>query len=166
MTDDSPVSQITWNDAAAYCAWLSDQEQKTYRLPSEAEWEYACRAGTTTQYSFGDDYLELPQYGWHNKNSAGKTHAVGTLLANPFGLFDMHGNVTEWCGDWYEEKWYESSPPNDPIGPPDGNHRVQRGGVWLYGASNSRSAYRSSNSPTVRYNSIGFRCLAEWPAQE
>ena len=113
INDDTAVTQITWNDAAAYCAWLSEQEQRRpwyrsdgkggwliaahaagYRLPTEAEWEYACRAGTTTQYSFGDDNTQLEQYGWCNKNTSGKPQPVGLKLPNPFGLFDMHGNAT------------------------------------------------------------------------
>ncbi len=112
ITDDTAVTQITWNDAVAYCAWLSEQEQRRpwyrpdgkggwliaahadgYRLPTEAEWEYACRAGTTTQYSFGDDKAQLEQYGWFNKNAGGKAQPVALKLPNPFGLFDMHGNA-------------------------------------------------------------------------
>jgi formylglycine-generating enzyme required for sulfatase activity len=158
LTDDSPAANITWNDAVAFCQWLSSQEKRTYRLPTEAEWEYACRAGTTTQYSFGDDYKQLPKYGRHNMNAL-KLHPVGTLLPNPFGLFDMHGNLYEWCGDYYYESWYAASTSNDPIGPSAGSNRVIRGGSWLYFASNCRSAYRHHDTPSAYRNSFGFRCV-------
>ncbi|MDX1948329.1 MAG: SUMF1/EgtB/PvdO family nonheme iron enzyme [Pirellulaceae bacterium] len=159
-SDDLPAAYITWNDATAYCQWLSTQEKTTYRLPTEAEWEYACRAGTTTQYSFGDDVALLNQYGWSKENADGKSHPVGTLLPNPFGLFDMHGNSYEWCGDYYDEKWYGASPPNDPNGPSVGSTRVTRGGSWLHHASYCRSAYRNYLSPSSRSNNSGFRCVS------
>ncbi len=159
VADDSPAAAITWDDAVAYCKWLSDQEKTTYRLPTEAEWEYACRAGTTTQYSFGDDYNELPKYGWDNKNAGGKSHPVGTLLPNGFGLFDMHGNLYERCGDYYDEKWHSVSALNDPNGPIAGSTRVIRGGNWSYNASLCRSAARYFNAPSLRYNHSGFRCV-------
>ncbi len=161
VTDDSPASVISWNDATAYCKWLSDQEKRTYRLPTEAEWEYACRAGTTTQYSFGENHNELPRYGWFDKNAFGKSHQVGILLSNPFGLFDMHGNLEEWCGDWYDEKWYEQTLPNDPIGSSVGTGRVIRGGYWLYFATYCRSAYRINYIPSYRAYHLGFRCVSE-----
>ena len=159
VTDDSPATVITWNDAVAYCQWLSSQEKRTYRLPTEAEWEYACRAGTTTQYSFGDDKNELPRYGWYDKNSRGRSHAVGTLLPNNFGLFDMHGNLYDWCSDWYDEKWYEKSSSIDPIGPPVGSQRVHRGGHLFSDASACRSAFRSAYSPSHRHHIYGFRVV-------
>jgi formylglycine-generating enzyme required for sulfatase activity/serine/threonine protein kinase len=162
VTDDSPVAQITWNDAAAYCRWLSSQEKRTYRLPTEAEWEYACRAGTTTQFSFGDDSNESSQYGWFRENARATANPVGTKLPNGFGLFDMHGNLYEWCGDFYEEKWYEQSPTsNDPTGPSAGSWRVIRGGHWSNVAAYSRSAYRFRDPPTNRTYYIGFRCVQE-----
>ncbi len=179
VTDDSPVAQVTWNDACAYCAWLSEKEQRTpcyrtdgkggwliaaqasgYRLPTEAEWEYACRAGTTTQYSFGDDYGELEQFGWYSKNAGGKAQPVGMKLPNPFGLFDMHGNLQEWCQDFFDEMWYEKPQPNDPKGPSSGSNRVLRGGSWYRLASLCRSAYRNTYSPpSTRLHSAGFRCV-------
>ena len=182
VTDDSPVSQVTWNDACAYCNWLSEQEQRApsyrpdgtgswfvtakgngYRLPTEAEWEYACRAGTTTQYSFGDDYQELLEYGWYNVNAGGSARAVGLKAANAFGLHDMHGNLQEWCGDFYDEKWYERPSLNDPTGPASGSNRVIRGGNWFIFASHCRSAYRSNYfSPSTRSNYYGFRCVSVW----
>ena len=161
VTDDSPTTEITWNDATAYCQWLSTQEKATYRLPTEAEWEYACRAGTTTQYSFGDDVALLYQYGWYKQNAADHSHPVGRKLWNGFGLFDMHGNLHEWCGDYFDEKWYSASPLNDPSGPVTGSNRVIRGGHWNYLASTCRSAYRHSNIPSNRHNKHGFRVVRE-----
>ncbi len=164
VTDELPAAFITWNDAVAYCKWLSEQERANYRLPTEAEWEYACRAKTTTQYSFGDDYNEwsLPKYGWHNKNAFGQSHPVGTLLPNPFGLFDMHGNLYEWCGDYFDEKWYSTSPPNDPIGPAVGSSCVICGGNWQFHASYCRSADRNASTPSHRGTYHGFRCVREF----
>jgi formylglycine-generating enzyme required for sulfatase activity len=167
VTDACPAAVITWHDAVAYCQWLSSQEKRTYRLPTEAEWEYACRAGTTTQYSFGDDHNELSKYGWYNKKPEpdwvnGKSHPVAGLLPNPFGLFDMHGNLWEWCGDSFDEKWYEKSPPGDPVGPAADLDRVLRGGACLDIASRSRSAYRHDRSPYSAANTHGFRCVMEW----
>ena len=160
VTDDSPAT-ITWNDAAAYCKWLGEHEKKTYRLPTEAEWEYCCRAGTTTSYSFGDDYNELPKYGWHDKNAGDKSHPVGTLLPNPFGLFDMHGNLYEWCGDYYDETGHSTPSLSAPNVPGVVARRVIRGGSWFNIAFNCRSAYRNNNNPSFRNNYSGFRCVTE-----
>ncbi len=160
-SDGLPAAFITWNDAVAYCKWLSEQEKKTYRLPTEAEWEYSCRAGTTTQFSFGDDQDELPKYGWHNKNAGGKSHPVGTLLPNPFGLFDMHGNLYEWCRDYFDEKWYGETSTNDPRGPSAGYARMIRGGSWANDVSNCRNAYRNQVTQVHRAAHNGFRCVAE-----
>ena len=162
VTDDSPAAMITWNDAVAYCKWLSDQEKTTYRLPTEAEWEYACRAGTTTQYSFGDDVALLEQFGWYKENSGGKSQPVATKPANPFALHDMHGNLWEWCADYWDEKGYEKSSPNDPIGPIAGSARVIRGGAWYGSASHCRSAARHHSTPSYRYGNNGFRCVRAW----
>jgi serine/threonine protein kinase/formylglycine-generating enzyme required for sulfatase activity len=159
VTDDLPAAFITWNDAVNYCKWLSDQEKATYRLPTEAEWEYACRAGTTTQYSFGDDVVLLDQYGWYQKNAGGASHSVGTKLPNGFGLFDMHGNLYEWCQDYFDEKWYVASTPNDPHGPFAGSYRVLRGGHWSPSASNCRSASRNNSTPPLHSYAYGFRCV-------
>jgi formylglycine-generating enzyme required for sulfatase activity/serine/threonine protein kinase len=156
VTDELPVAFITWNDAVAYCKWLSDQEKTTYRLPTEAEWEYACRAGTTTQYSFGDDYKALESYAWYN-NVVGQSKPVAAKLPNAFGLYDMHGNLNEWCGDYYDEKWYEKSPSNNPTGPASGNSRTFRGGSWFGLAPLCRSASRFAFHPSTHGFSIGFR---------
>ena len=159
VTDDSPAAVISWNDAMAYCKWLSQQEQAVYRLPTEAEWEYACRAGTTTQYSFGDDTAMLDQYGWYDKNADGRPHPVGTKLPNAFGLHDMHGNLYEWCGDFSEDKWYEKSPLTDPSGPIAGSARIFRGGAWHLYPSVCRSAYRNEHPASTCHNRYGFRLV-------
>jgi len=148
LTDKAPIIGVSWHDAVAYCAWLSEKTDDDYRLPKEAEWEYACRAGTTTKWSFGDDEKELDKYAWYDDNSKGTTHVVGDKKENPWGLYDMHGNVWEWCEDWYDkdEKW-----------------KVFRGGSWNVSALNTRSAYRSGRTPTGRYSSVGFRLLRTLP---
>jgi len=161
VTDDFPAAVMTWNDALAYCAWLSEQEKKIYRLPTEAEWEFACRAGTTTQFSFGNDYQEMSKYGWHWANAGGKSHPVATLLPNPFGLFDIHGNLLEWCSDYADDNWYAITSPNDPIGPTTGLRRILRGGYWNNNATLGRSAFRASRSPTDRFFYVGFRVVRE-----
>ncbi len=160
VTDESPASTLSLFDIAAYCRWLSSREKATYRLPTEAEWEYACRAGTTTQYSFGDDESEFGKFGWYRKNSYSKPNMVGTKLPNAFGLFDMHGNLKEWCEDWYDESWYEKSPLNDPTGSSESSYRnVIRGGSWTH-ATFCRSAYRShSTTPGFGYSDLGFRVV-------
>ncbi len=158
VTDDLPAAFITWNDAVAYCKWIGEQESTSYRLPTEAEWEYACRAGTTTQYSFGDDVALADQYGWYTKNASGKSHPVGTKLPNGFGLFDMHGNLYEWCGDYFDEKWYSTSTPNNPDGPPVGSDRVFRGGSCSSFPTSCRSAHRRTSLPSYR-NYVGIRCV-------
>ena len=178
VTDDSPVTQVTWNDALQFCNWLSEQEKLKpcyrqdakdgwillpsgagYRLPTEAEWEYACRAGTTTQFSFGDDPAMLDIYGWFNKNSGGSARAVGLKVANAFDLLDMHGNAYEWCHDWYAADDYSKSPPADPFGPSSSSYRVTRGGNWLGNPVNCRSAARSSHGPLLPHANFGFRVL-------
>jgi formylglycine-generating enzyme required for sulfatase activity len=163
VTDNSPVTQVTWNDAVAFCDWLGRQEQARYRLPTEAEWEYAARAGTTTEYSFGDDLNRLGEYGWYGKNSNGRSGAVGTKLCNPFGLYDMHGNTREWCADWYGKTWYKHSPTEDPLGPEQGAGRVLRGGKWFNKEPFLRSAYRFDMWPSYRSRYFGFRVACELP---
>jgi formylglycine-generating enzyme required for sulfatase activity len=124
-----PVETVAWDDAVAFCQTLSKKEGVTYRLPTEAEWEYACRAGTTTRYGFGDDPKNMSDYAWCKQNSDGNTHPVGQKKPNAWGLYDMHGNVYEWCAD----RWgvYADSPvTNDPVGPGSGDSRVLRGCFW------------------------------------
>jgi formylglycine-generating enzyme required for sulfatase activity len=127
-----------------------------YRLPTEAEWEYACRAGTTTAYNTGDTISDST--GWYSSNSGSKTHEVGKKPANAWGLYDMHGNVDEWCWDWYGSSYYSSSPSSDPQGPSSGSSRVRRGGSWSSVGGLPRSADRGSCVPWLRYGD-GFRLV-------
>ena len=157
---DRPVETVSWEEAVAFCRKLSElpEERKAgrvYRLPTEAEWEYACRAGTDTKYSFGDAEGQLDAYGWYDKNSGGKTHPVGQKQPNAWGLHDMHGNVWEWCSDWYGE--YPRGGVTDPQGWSGGSNRVNRGGSWNNTARNCRSANRNRNNPSNRNNNLGFR---------
>jgi formylglycine-generating enzyme required for sulfatase activity len=156
---DSPVKQVTWEDAVEFCRKLSamPEEQKAgrvYRLPTEAEWEYACRAGTTTKYSFGDDDSQLGEYGWFDENSGGQVHPVGQKKPNSWGLYDMHGNVWERCSDWY--KVYSDGAVTNPQGPSSGLSRVNRGGGWPSTARYCRSAVRYWDYPSNRHY-LGFR---------
>jgi len=167
------VETVSWDDATNYCATLTQQERAAeriptnavYRLPTEAEWEYACRGWTSTRFSYGDDesYTNLTNYAWYPGNSGGMTHPVGQKLPNPWGLYDMHGNVWEWCQDW----WSDNLPGGiavDPQGPQTGSIRVVRGGGWYVfdlggDAWNCRSASRGYYSPGVRNFFIGFRVV-------
>jgi formylglycine-generating enzyme required for sulfatase activity len=161
---DRPVEKVSWEDAAEFCRKLSalPEERKAgrvYRLPTEAEWEYACRAGTETTYSFGDDESQLDEYAWYVRNSGNQTHPVGTKKPNGWGLYDMHGNVWEWCSDWYGK--YPQGEVTDPQGQgPSGASvrvRVYRGGDWHITARYCRSAYRCGNDPSNRFDGLGFR---------
>ncbi len=160
--DDYPANNVTWNDAVDYCRRLSDLDGRTYRLPTEAEWEYACRGGTTTAYSFGNDESKLSDYAWYRANAleTGEkyAHRVAQKRSNAFGLFDMHGNMREWCWDWYDEVYYGSSPKTDPQGPDSGRKRVLRGGSYLDYAGEARSAFRHPPSSDF-HDYIGFRVV-------
>ena len=157
---DHPATYVSHGDAVEFCRKLSEQEGEEYRLPTEAEWEYACRAGTTTAHSFGDDVSKLEQYAWFDKNTwdIGEkyAHRVGQKLPNPWGLYDMHGNVYEWCQDWYAPYGSEKT-LTDPMGPAQGESRVLRGGSFNNPSSVVRSAYRFYNGPDYPNNYIGFR---------
>lgn len=163
-----PVEQVSWKEAVAYCARLTERERLAghlprsyaYRLPTEAEFEYAARAGTSTRFSFGDDpdYSKVNDYAWHFGNSGGKTQPVGRKLPNAFGLHDIYGNVFEWCLDWYADR-YAAGPVRDPLGPTNGFTRVLRGGSWDYPAQYCRSAYRNNVTPGRRSRSFGFRVV-------
>jgi formylglycine-generating enzyme required for sulfatase activity len=157
VTAESPVSQVTWNDATAFCDWLSRAEKVTYRLPTEAEWEFACRAGTTTLFWCGDDPVQLAQA--ERCGGGGNPQSVGMMRPNPFGLFDMHGNVNEWCQDVFDMKWYEKSPAEDPLGTASGTWRVVRGGFATVNAAYCRSAYRNQTPPATRHSNTGFRVV-------
>jgi hypothetical protein len=160
---DAPVDMVNWEDAVSYCQRLSalPVEKRTggaYRLATEAEWEYAARAGTTTAWCFGDDETGLPDYAWCDINAAGKTHPVAQKRPNAFGLFDVHGNVWEWCADW--EAPYDETPVVDPGGPSSGTLRMQRGGYYGDPSRHmSRSAFRIPWTPDKTEPSVGFRVI-------
>jgi formylglycine-generating enzyme required for sulfatase activity len=156
----APVEGVSWNDAAEFCRKLSNLPEERaagrgYRLPTEAEWEYSCRAGTTTRYYFGDDKDRLEEYAW--PGGSGSKHPVGQKKPNAWGLYDMHGNVWEWSADWHGKGYYARSPQDDPSGPASGTQRVFRGGSWGSGPDAARSAFRHSSAPNGRDPYIGFR---------
>jgi formylglycine-generating enzyme required for sulfatase activity len=172
QSDDHPVVNVTWNDAVKFAAWLSKKDGREYRLPTEAEWEYACRGGSTSRYHFGDDEEELSKFGNVADASAKAkfsllkdtiksddgyvfTAPVGNYKANKFGLYDMHGNAWEWCSDWYDD--YPSGRVTDPKGPATGSYRVLRGGSWNDLAWYCRSAFRYGYVPSSRGSNLGFR---------
>ncbi len=151
-----PVINVNWNDAKAYCQWLSDQTGKEYRLPSEAEWEYACRAGSTGKYCFGDDKNQLKNYAWYDNNSGSKTHPVGEKKPNKFGLYDMHGNVREWCEDkWHSD--YKGAPTDGSAWHSSSDAHLLRGGSWDNDDDNLRCANRGRYDTTGRNYVWGFR---------
>ena len=153
-----PVEKVSWNDVQDFIKKLNAKEGgNAYRLPTEAEWEYAARAGTTTVYSFGDDPGLLKEYGWYDDNSGRKTHPIGRLKANPWGLYDMHGNVLEWVADWYVS--YLPDHQTDPKSSPNGSSRVVRGGSFGDSPELLRSTRRAGVGPVGRYWIIGFRCV-------
>jgi formylglycine-generating enzyme required for sulfatase activity len=186
----NPVEQIRWTQAAAYCNARSREEglrpaydlatlecdftADGYRLPTEAEWEYACRAGTKTAYPFGNDPARLGLHAWFKENALRSPQPVAQKLPNPWGLYDMHGNVWEWCNDFYQEDSYRRSPEKDPRGPEKGETRVLRGGSWNSRASQCRSSYRDQEYPDFkdvcfaadRHGFIGFRCVRSCRASE
>jgi formylglycine-generating enzyme required for sulfatase activity len=156
-TDAHPVVNVSWNDAVAFCKWLSREVGGTYRLPTEAEWEFACRAGNPGRFSFGDDESKLSDYAWYGGLGGLGTKPVGQKAANAFGLFDIHGNVWEWCGDGFT--LYDAAAVIDPVGMNRFQLRVARGGAFSTQPSAVRSARRSDGTPTTRYIVNGFRVL-------
>ena len=177
--DDHPVVNISWNDATALAQWLTKTEGRVYRLPTEAEWEYACRAGTRTRYHNGDDPAAMPDVGngfdadasplwpkWqafasprHDGNTF--TAPVASYAPNAFGLYDMHGNAWEWVADWYGEDYYAKSPTDDPQGPDTGNVRARRGGSWHTWALYTRASYRNWNPQETRFPLGGVRLVRD-----
>ena len=177
---NNPVEQVRWSDAVRFCnarseaeglqpcydltTWKCDFNANGYRLPTEAEWEYACRAGTKTSYFFGNDASKLKDYAWYDKNSGGKPHPVGEKNPNPWGLYDMSGNVWAWCNDFYKVDYYTESPKEDPRGPETGETKIVRGGAWKFSAESCRSGYRYNEDPGYAdvcfgYDIYGFRCV-------
>jgi len=180
QTDKHPVLNVSWNDALKFCEWLSKREGIKYQLPTEAQWEFACRAGTTGRVVTGavpadlegsanvgdQSYHRIPGFDqyfafFRFDDGAGFTSPVGSYRKNAFGLYDMHGNVWEWCSDWYGEKYYANSPLENPGGPASGAFRVYRGGGWLNDAVGCRSARRGGPSPSKRCNRLGFRVVRD-----
>lgn len=157
----NPVESVSWEEAVSFCRQLSQlpEEQAAghaYRLPTEAEWEYACRAGTTTAYSFGDAGVGLGEYAWYNGNSGGTTHPVGEKPPNSFGLYDMHGNVWEWCSDRYGGYPDNTVAPGRQM-PSNSSDFVLRGGSWYFARAHARSARRGATEPGTRYEDLGIR---------
>lgn len=176
----NPVEQVRWFQAAQYCnarsakeglkpcydpkTWACEVAASGYRLPSEAEWEYACRAGTATTWGFGDDARQLAQHAWVKENAGGTSHAVGGKPANAWGLHDLHGNVLEWCQDFYAPAYYAASPAQDPPGPASGQQRVLRGGGWRAKPASCTAGWRGKDDPAnadicAGYPDYGFRCV-------
>lgn len=158
-SSNHPVEDVSWEDAVEFCRKLSNLSDelkvgRMYRLPTEAEWEYACRAGTKTSYFYGDDPVSLGDYAWCGANSDNRTHPVGEKISNTWGLYDMHGNVYEWCSDWFGD--YLKEAVTDPIGPKEGTFRVLRGGHF-YGTDLCRAACRDGSRPSRPDHFNGFR---------
>jgi formylglycine-generating enzyme required for sulfatase activity len=163
--DDYPMYFVNWEEATEFCTQLTVMESAAgripagleYRLPTEAEWEYACRAGSTTRFANGDTDTDLDKRGWYGSNSSSITHPVGTKLPNAWGLHDLHGNIWEWCVDWYGE--YGANEAMDPFGPATGSNRVYRGGSWNNPSRLCRSASRVWYAPGIRFSALGFRVV-------
>ncbi len=182
--NSKPVDTITWADAALYCNLRSRAEElqscydeetaecdftaNGYRLPTEAEWEYACRSRTDTEFFFGSDMRKLGSYAWYAENSNDRTHPAGQKKPNAFGLYDMYGNVAEWCNDVYSGDYYKLSPSGNPRGPEEGDKQVLRGGAWDSSIDHCRSAWRKGEEfgfvdACIAQNTIGFRCVRNAP---
>jgi formylglycine-generating enzyme required for sulfatase activity/tRNA A-37 threonylcarbamoyl transferase component Bud32 len=159
QSDEHPVACVSWHDARAFCDWLSQKEHRPYRLPTEAEWEYACRAGSTAAYCYGPDPKKLADHAWYRDNAEERAHPVGRLKANRWGLFDMHGNLLQWCEDYYDERFYQKVVLDDPHGPAHGGRRVLRGASWNSSAADCRCARRTASWPTEHRNDRGFRVV-------
>jgi formylglycine-generating enzyme required for sulfatase activity len=159
--EDCPVEQVSWDDVQTFISKLNRKKGgNRYRLPTEAEWEYAARAGSTARFCYGDDEGRLSEYAWYSGNSGGKTHPVAQKQPNAWGLYDMHGNVYEWCQDWYDKN-YPSGNVTDPTGPSSGSLRVLCGGSWSSLAEFCRSAIRYGKFSVTRNLYLGFRLVRE-----
>jgi formylglycine-generating enzyme required for sulfatase activity len=169
-----PVDSVSWDESQGFCTELSGLAReltagRRYRLPTQAEWEYACRAGSTTEYSFGDSEALLGKYAWYAGNSGRTTHPVGQKLPNAWGLYDMHGNVCEWCHDWYDESYFgqfSSQTAVDPKGPQQASvYRTHSVGSWDFPAATCRSSGHGGWYPSKRSNNIGFRVALDIPSR-
>jgi len=178
--DKNPVEQVRWSDAVKFCnkrseleglqpcydlkTWQCNFEANGYRLPTEAEWEFACRAGSATEYFFGDTPSKLGEYAWFEKNSGGRPHPVGQKRPNALGLYDICGNVWQWCNDFYAVDYYPQAPRENPRGPKTAQTKVVRGGAWRFSDDNCRAGYRYNENPGYAdvcfgYDIYGFRCV-------
>jgi formylglycine-generating enzyme required for sulfatase activity len=157
--DNLPVDNINWPEAVKFCKKLSERTGHKYRLPTEAEWEYACRANTTTTFYWGNDMDD--SYAWYRENSEGTTHPVGMKKPNPWGLYDLCGNIEEWYSDWYSPTYESNEHLTDPQGPESGELRVRRGGCWYHSVQCLRSGNRFYYHPDERHNQIGFRVVRQ-----
>ena len=173
--DNYPIVNVNWNDAVAYCNWLSKKTGKRYRLPTEAEWEYAARGGSKSKgYTYaGSDNID--GVGWNNENAASRAYACGLKRSNELGLYDMSGNVSEWCNDWYGESYYADCANDNPKGPYDGSYRIVRGGSWYNSPTFSKVEYRTWEELSKGYSNFGFRVVlsidaadtdSEWEGSE
>jgi formylglycine-generating enzyme required for sulfatase activity len=156
----NPVDTVSWQEAVEFCQKLSAKTGTTVRLPTEAQWEYACRAGSKTRFGFGDEDEKLGDYAWYASNSESKTHPAGQKKPNAWGLYDMHGNVWEWCSDCFADS-YAGAKTEDPPGPDSGGRRVLRGGAWNNIPEGCRSAYRYGSPPDYRDQFCGFRVAVD-----
>lgn len=157
---ENPVDSISWEVAQKFCAKASEITKMTITLPTEAQWEYACRAGSKTAYYNGDTEADLEKAGWYSVNAKDTTHPCGKKEPNAWGLYDMHGNIWQWCMDWHDSTYYAKSPKEDPQGPESGATRVMRGGTYDTTAYGCRSAYRYSFEPARKFENMGFRVIA------
>lgn len=164
QTDDHPAVCVSWNDAVAFTRWLSEKEGIAYRLPTEAEWEYAARSGGRPERFSGG--MDLATVAWYGDNAGDSSHPVGRKQANGLGLYDMSGNVWQWTQDRYGERFYRESPRLDPQGPAAGTNRVLRGGSWFYDISGLRVSYRDFSSPDYCSSQVGFRLAVSLPQPE
>lgn len=158
--DDNPVDTVSFLECNEFAKKLSDITKKKVSLPTEAQWEYACRAGSDTKWFFGDDENDIEEYGWIDSNSNMQTHPVGLKKPNKFGLYDMYGNIQEWCSDWYTNPYLTDDKIN-PQGPKNGDSKVIRGGAWGDFPDNARSAYRNANGEDISNDGTGFRVVIE-----